>query len=106
MNGSNGQVDTGPSTFIKPEPDATAPSPYMDDEDIYEDAGDLDFSNSGQQLWMTRLPKTLWEILNKFKDDEEIEIGTVRVEKNSEGGNGHGRVRLTSTFIDNVLLGF
>lgn len=86
-------MEPGSNTYIKPDPDAAAPSPYMDDDDdIYEDAGDLDFTDAGQQLWMTRLPKTLWEVFNKLKDDEEIEIGTVRVEKDPDGTLAGGRV--------------
>ena len=66
---------------IKPEPLDDTPSPYVDDdEDMYEETGDLDFSQAQQQLWLSHIPKTLWEALANVNDDEEIEIGTVRVE--------------------------
>lgn len=59
--------------------DDVGPSPYMDD-DADDDAGDLDFSNVIQDLWLTKLPGSLWEVLSELKDDTEIELGTVRVE--------------------------
>ena len=66
---------------IKPEPMDDTPSPYMDeDDDMYEDTGDLDFSQSQQQLWLSHIPRQLWETLSRLQDDDEIEIGTVRVE--------------------------
>lgn len=45
-----------------------------------EDTGDLDFSQAPQQLWTSHIPKTLWEALSKLQDEDEIEIGTIRVE--------------------------
>ena len=56
------------------------PSPYMEEDDMYEDAGDLDFSHSSQQFWMSRIPKSLWELWASMPEDGEIEIGTIRVE--------------------------
>ena len=50
------------------------------DEDIYEDAGDLDFSKANEQLYLTNLPTWLWEIWSQLDDKDEIEIGTMRVE--------------------------
>lgn len=67
--------------YIKPDPDSReGPAGALSDEDIYEDAGDLDFSQAGQNVWLTRIPKTLWEHWSKLDDDEEIQIGTIRVE--------------------------
>ncbi|KAK4943877.1 hypothetical protein LTR10_016593 [Elasticomyces elasticus] len=66
---------------IKPEPMDDSPSPYMDeDDDMYEDTGDTDFSQSQQQLWLSHIPRQLWETLSRLQDDDEIEIGTIRVE--------------------------
>lgn len=74
------KVEHAPSPQIKEEaPDAIA-SPYMDEEDVYEDAGDLDFSNSQQEFWLSRIPKSLWQIWSDMPEDGEIEIGTIRVE--------------------------
>lgn len=67
--------------MLKPDPDAKpeASGPVSDD-DIYEDTGDLDFSNSMQDVWLTRIPKMLWENWSRLEDDEEVQIGSIRVE--------------------------
>ncbi|EGE06650.1 transcription initiation factor IIF subunit beta [Trichophyton equinum CBS 127.97] len=83
MNMANlnaGQVKAEPpaNPGIKEEPDTKDTN--MSDEDIYEDTGDLDFTNAFQNVWLTRIPRTLWEQWSKLDDDEEIQIGTVRVE--------------------------
>lgn len=70
------KLESVPSPQVKPEP-ANA---HSDEEDVYEDEGDLDFTNAQQQHWVSRVPKSLWEVLAKMPDDGEIEIGTVRVE--------------------------
>jgi len=71
---------------IKPDPEAAGASPgAFSDEDIYEDAGDLDFSKAAQNLWLMRLPKYVWDNWSQIKDDEEIRLGTVRVETTPSG---------------------
>jgi transcription initiation factor TFIIF subunit beta len=67
-------------SFVKTDPDNKEHTGVLSDEDIYEDTGDLDFSQAGQNVWLTRVPKVLWEHWSKLDDDEEIRIGTVRVE--------------------------
>jgi len=75
------KVEHVPSTHIKTELGENVPSPYMDEDDVYEeDAGDLDFSKAEQQLWLSHIPRSLWETWSSLSDDEEIEIGTIRVE--------------------------
>ena len=67
--------------WVKPEPglgDEVLGS--VPDEDIYEDAGDLDFSAGSRPVLLTRLPNFLWDSWNSLGEDEEIRIGTVRVE--------------------------
>ncbi|KAI9794308.1 MAG: hypothetical protein M1833_000399 [Piccolia ochrophora] len=65
---------------IKPEPDSTAPSPAaLSDDDIYEDAGDLDFS-SAPHVHLVRLPKWLWDNWSSIDEDGQIELGVIRVE--------------------------
>ena len=62
-------------------PSVDASPSAQSDEDLYEDAGDLDFSGAAQSLYLTRIPKYLWESwCNLTDDDDEIELGTVRVE--------------------------
>ncbi|KAE8352008.1 transcription initiation factor IIF, beta subunit-domain-containing protein [Aspergillus coremiiformis] len=69
------------SPYIKPDPDnKDAVLADIDDEDLYEDAGDLDFSNAAQNVWLSRIPRTLWEHWSNLDDDEEIQIGTIRIE--------------------------
>jgi transcription initiation factor TFIIF subunit beta len=68
-------------TSVKTEAmDVDMPSPYADEGDDFEDAGDLDFSQAQQQLWLSHVPRSLWEALSKLEDDDEIDLGTVRVE--------------------------
>ena len=68
---------------VKLESDTQGASPGSQvDDDIYEDAGDLDFAGSDQNVFLTRLPKFLWDSWSKLDDDQEIQIGRVRVEGN------------------------
>jgi hypothetical protein len=80
-------------TFIKPDPESLAatPSGYADD-DIYEDAGDLDFSQCDPQLWLMRLPKYIWEKWANIAEDDEIKLGKIRVEKLVEDGKEQSKV--------------
>jgi hypothetical protein len=74
------KLEGPPDTTIKHEPTDT-PSPFPnEDDDMYEDAGDVDFSQVQQQIWLSHVPRTLWEKLSTLQDDDEIEIGRVRVE--------------------------
>ena len=85
---------TGKSAdYIKPETDSIAgtPIPYPD-EDIYEDAGDLDFTHIDPQVWLMRLPKYLWENWSKYPEDEEIKLGTLRLEKVDQAGKPKDKV--------------
>lgn len=58
----------------------------MDEDEIYEDAGDLDFYDSTnqhkEQLYLARLPKYVWEawlkLIEGLNDDDEVQIGTMR----------------------------
>jgi len=82
------KVDSGAmDAHIKLE-DVASPSPsavsdtYMDDADL--DDPELDFKQAHQNLWVSKLPKHLWETLAKLGDNDEIEIGTIRVEGSLE----------------------
>ena len=71
----------GRASHVKQDPDDIGASPSArSDDDIYEDAGDLDFTGSEQSVFLSRLPKFLWEHWSKLDDDQEITIGRVRVE--------------------------
>jgi transcription initiation factor TFIIF subunit beta len=68
-------------TLIKPDPDAPGASPSaFTDDDIYEDAGDLEFNvdPAFQKLYLARVPRYVWDAWSKLDDDTEIQIGTIR----------------------------
>lgn len=69
-------------TLIKPDPDTKGASPgAFADDDIYEDAGDLEFNSNPdwQALYLARVPKDLWKAWSKLDDDAEIQLGTIRM---------------------------
>ncbi len=75
------QNANGEESKVKLEPDPLGASPgAQSDEDLYEDAGDLDFSGAIQGIYLTRIPRFLWENWSKLEDDQEIQLGTVRIE--------------------------
>lgn len=81
-------------SLIKPDPDAQGASPgIFSDEDIYEDAGDLEFNQGDkfQQVYLARVPKYIWETWSKLDDDAEIQIGTIR-QMNTMAENGEQKV--------------
>ena len=69
------------------------------DDDLYEDAGDLEFydknatNNTFEKLWLARVPKYIWESWMKLTDrlgpDDEVQIGTLRTwnETNPDGSD-------------------
>ena len=72
----------GDESKIKIEPGSPRASPgAQTDEDIYEDAGDIDFSGAIQGIYLTRIPRFLWENWSKIDDDQEIQLGTMRIEE-------------------------
>lgn len=86
----------GQTPHIKPEPDSIGASPAAHtDDDVYEDPGDLEFSGADQGLYLTRLPKFLWERWSQLDDNQEVTIGTVRVEGRPEN---YKKVRRSSFF--------
>lgn len=71
---------------IKPDP-ANAATPSVMDEDEYEDTGELVIPDAAADsgAWLAKLPKWLWEAWANIADDEEIELGKVRVYDNQPG---------------------
>jgi transcription initiation factor TFIIF subunit beta len=66
---------------IKPDPEAAgASSSAFAEDDIYEDAGDLEFNTDPkyQKLYLARLPKYIWDNWHNLDDDAEILLGTIR----------------------------
>jgi transcription initiation factor TFIIF subunit beta len=87
----------GSTPVIKPDPDTKDSSPgAMSEDDIYEDTGDLDFTNAEQEVWLTKIPRFLYDNWAKLDDDEEIQIGTVRVES---GPTDMQRVRCSGLLL-------
>ncbi|KAF2459933.1 transcription initiation factor IIF, beta subunit [Lineolata rhizophorae] len=82
MNGVKMEGDA----IIKPEPDTESPGTFLDDDD-YEDTGELNIPKDLNSIWLTRVPKWLWEALSKVDDDEEVKIGTIKV-WNAPGDQG------------------
>lgn len=83
------KLEPAPDDHVKMELAEDTPSPYMDDiDEAIEDAGDLDFSQAQTKFWLTHLPRSLWESLSHMGEDDEVVLGTMRV----EGQNGEGRV--------------
>lgn len=69
--------------WVKAEPGIQSsflPSNLPTDDDIYEDAGDLDFTAATRGLYLARLPKMVWENWAQLDHEQEIRLGTVRVE--------------------------
>ena len=82
LNGGNlpsVKMEDASSMMIKDELMDDAPSPDMED-DIYEDAGDLDFTNAQKRVWLSHIPRSLWETLSTLNGNDEIEIGILRIE--------------------------
>ncbi|EWC46006.1 hypothetical protein DRE_04799 [Drechslerella stenobrocha 248] len=62
-------------------PFPSAPSPASDDDDDeqYEDAGDLDMAKGGVITWLVKVPDFVLENWQKVDDDEEIHLANIRV---------------------------
>ncbi|KAH6670093.1 putative transcription initiation factor IIF subunit beta [Halenospora varia] len=93
-----------PEGYIKPDPETMGASPAAQSEDdIYEDAGDLEFNTDSkwQSLYLARVPKYVWESWSQLDDDAEIQIGTIRQTKIPKG-NGQFDVSLSMLLSSNV----
>ena len=70
----------------KPEMDTDtgmATSSYMD-EDLYEDAGDLEMNNAQQGTYLVKLPKYFWIHLSQASGGKDGRLGTIRVEGSTD----------------------
>jgi transcription initiation factor TFIIF subunit beta len=77
------KIEQAPDVDIKAESvDVDMPSPaYADDyEDALEEAGDLEYSGANQPMWLSHIPKSLWDALDKLDADDEIDLGTISIE--------------------------
>ncbi|PFH61063.1 hypothetical protein XA68_18324 [Ophiocordyceps unilateralis] len=82
------------ASFVKPEPEEEKPTLPLEDEDLDEDAGDLEFydkttgNHQFETLYLARVPRYMWDawlkITERLGDDDEIQIGTLRTWNQSE----------------------
>jgi transcription initiation factor TFIIF subunit beta len=67
----------------------------LDEEDLYEDAGDLEFYDKDLpgdpygMVYMAKVPKFVWDAWSKLDDDAEIRIGTIRQWYDPTPDGGH-----------------
>lgn len=78
------KAEDGPQIKIDP---ADAASPMPMEEDDYEDTGELTIPTGAEEAgaWLAKLPKWLWEAWENIAEDEEIELGKVRVYNKKPG---------------------
>ncbi|KAM5383675.1 hypothetical protein ACJZ2D_001912 [Fusarium nematophilum] len=84
--------------FIKPDPEASGSPTQVGEDDLYEDAGDLEFYDKSapnrafDTLYLARVPRYMWDawikLTERLGDDDEIQIGTLRTwnEQKPDGG--------------------
>ncbi|KAK6336317.1 hypothetical protein TWF696_001879 [Orbilia brochopaga] len=61
----------------------SAASPMTDDDEQFEDAGDLDMTKGNVVAWLVKMPDFLLENWHKIDDDEEIHLANIRVFHNT-----------------------
>jgi transcription initiation factor TFIIF subunit beta len=85
---SNG-IKGDPDVKIKDDPDMSSDSGEEDDK--YEDTGELTIPKSKTRAWLVRMPKDLWSTLAHMKkDDDEVKLGQVKVWSMKDGGQKVG----------------
>ncbi|RDA86621.1 hypothetical protein CP532_1044 [Ophiocordyceps camponoti-leonardi (nom. inval.)] len=82
------------ASFVKPEPEEEKPTVPLEDDDLDEDAGDLEYydktvnNHQFETLYLARVPRYMWDawlkIAERLGDDDEIQIGTLRTWNQSE----------------------
>ncbi|KAK2629416.1 hypothetical protein QTJ16_000236 [Diplocarpon rosae] len=94
-------------TKIKMDPEAAGSPSGLSEEDIYEEAGDLEFNTNPafQSLYLARVPKYVWEAWSKLDDDAEIPIGTIRQHIAADGSasSSHCLGRCTTNIVQTRL---
>ena len=72
------RVDDGQSNYVNCEAGGMIQTSI--DDDIYEDAGDLEFELSSRSIFLSRLPKFLWKAWSQLEESEVMSLGVMRVE--------------------------
>lgn len=81
---ASARVKAEPPVKQELEDAGASPAALSDNDDLYEDAGDLEFYDSAlpnnpyDKIYLTHVPKYLYDAWAHLDDDSEIEIGTVR----------------------------
>lgn len=85
---SLGAVKMEEDVKVKPDPADIGTPSIMEDEEAYEDVGELLIRGSAEQeqAWLAKLPKWLWEAWSEIDENEEITLGEVRVYNNTAPG--------------------
>lgn len=85
--GTRRHIMADPQVKAEPEESPDLAGTPADEEDLYEDAGDLDFYSkapgaNNETLYLARVPQYVWEswmkLTERLGDDDEIRIGTLR----------------------------
>lgn len=81
--------------YIKPDPDSKPSPGALSEDDIYEDAGDLEFNTDPayQRMYLARVPKYVWDAWQGLDDESEIQIGTIR-QCSTKGAKGVPKLSL------------
>ena len=68
------------ATGIKPDPDGTQQSQpmHVDDEDDFEDTGELELPMQPQEVYLVRVPRRLYERWNSADANKDVCIGKIR----------------------------
>lgn len=64
----------------------TVPISTFMDEDDFEDTGELTIPPDVKVMWLMRIPRILWETWATADDDEELQIGNIRVWQGQKEG--------------------
>lgn len=78
-------------------------SPIKRDPDMYEDEGkylddegelQIPKTSEAAQVWLAKLPKWLWEAWEKIADDEEVEIGKLRIYDKRDDDRARSKMKM------------
>jgi hypothetical protein len=79
MAPENGFKKEDPHPLIKIKSEPLLHDIPMEDDDVYEDTGELTIPKTLPESWLVRVPKDLWASINSLKMDDEIRLGEVMV---------------------------
>ncbi|GAB7356218.1 hypothetical protein MBLNU459_g6796t1 [Dothideomycetes sp. NU459] len=87
-------IKTEDGVVVKPDPASLAsPALHHHDDDDYEDTGELQIP-AQNGAWLAKLPKWLWEAWSTLEDDQEIEIGKMRIYDKRDDDIAKNKIRL------------